>query len=73
MTIVKVTKHAIGLDRSVARTYNDNLNMISMIYEVLFTDVQIKEYNVNVIAQNMLDQVDYDCYSLEILREFIGY
>ena len=73
MTIVKVTKHAIGLDRSVARTYNDNLNMISMIYEVLFTDVQIKEYTVNVIAQNMLDQVDYDCYSLEILREFIGY
>ena len=44
-----------------------------MIYEVQFPDGQVKEYAANVIAENMLTQVDSDGYSLTMLDAIIDY
>ena len=38
MTVGKVTKHALGPNRNVAGTYDENLCLNSMIYEVEFPD-----------------------------------
>ena len=40
-----------------------------MIYEVEFPSGQLKEYAANVIAENMLTQVDSDGFSLTIMLE----
>jgi hypothetical protein len=47
------------------------LNLI--IYEVKFPDDQVKEYAANVIAENMLTQVDSDGYSTTILKAIVDY
>ena len=69
----KVTKRAIGPDGTVAGTYDDNPYLNSMIYEVEFPDGQLKEYAANVIAENMLTQVDADGFSLTMMEAIIDY
>ena len=73
MTTGKVTKRAIGPDGITAGTYDENPYLNSMIYEVEFPDGQIKEYAANVIAENMLTQVDADGFSLTMLEAIIDY
>ena len=73
MTVGKVTKRAIGPDGTVAGTYDENPYLNSMIYEVEFPDGQLKEYAANVIAENMLTQVDSDGYSLTMMEAIVDY
>jgi hypothetical protein len=44
-----------------------------MIYEVEFPDGQIKEYAANIIAENMLTQVNSGGYSTTIMDGIIDY
>ena len=37
------------------------------MYDVEFSDGQVKEYGANIIAENMLTQVDLDGYSLSLM------
>jgi hypothetical protein len=69
----KVTQRAIGPDGTTAGTYDDNPMLNSIVYEVEFPDGQVKEYAANVIAENMLTQVDSDGYSTTILKAIIDY
>jgi hypothetical protein len=73
MTVGKVTKRALGLNGNVAGTYDENPCLNMMIYEVEFPDGQLKEYAANVIAENMLSQVDSDCYSLTMIEAITDY
>jgi hypothetical protein len=68
MTVGKVTKRALGPNGTVAGTHDENPCLNSMIYEVEFPDGQLKEYAANVIAGNMLTQVDSDGYSLTMME-----
>eukprot|EP00957_Ditylum_brightwellii_P198570 15134225-Ditylum_brightwellii.AAC.1 len=56
----KVTQHAIRPNGTVAGTYDDNPMMNTMIYDVEFPDGQVRVYAANIIAENMLTQVDSD-------------
>ena len=38
-----------------------------------FSDGQVKEYGVNIIAKNMLTQVDSDGYSLSLMDSIIDH
>ena len=58
MAVGKVTNRAIRPNGGVAGTYDDNPHLNTMIYEVEFPDGELKEYAANVIAENMLTQVD---------------
>ena len=73
ITVGKVTKRALGPDGTVAGTYDDNPCLNTMIYEVEFQDGQLKEYAANIIAENMLTQVDDDGYSLTMLKAITNY
>ena len=73
MSVGKVTRRALGPDGTIAGTYDTNPYLNSMIYEVEFPDGQIREYAANVIAENMLTQVDSDGFSTTMLEAIIDY
>ena len=73
MTVSRVTKRAIGPDGNVAGTYDENLYLNSMVYEVKFPDGKVKEYAANLIAENMLTQVDAEGFSLMLMKVIIDY
>jgi hypothetical protein len=73
ITVGRVTKRAIGPDGTVAGSYDENPYLNSMIYEVEFPDGQTKEYAANMIAENMLTQVDEDGFSLTMLDGIIDH
>ena len=73
ITVVKVTKRALVPNENVAGTYDENPCLNTMIYEVEFPDGQLKEYAANVIAENMLSQVDSDGYSLTMMEAITDY
>ena len=66
-----VTRRATGPDGKTGGKYDDNPFLNSMIYEVEFPDGQVKEYAANVIAENMLTQVDAEGYSTTMLKNII--
>lgn len=73
MTVGKVTKRALGPDGNVAGTYDENPCLNTMIYGAEFPDGQLKEYAANVIAENMLSQVDSDGFSLTMMEAITDY
>ena len=73
MIVGGVTKRALGPDRTVVGTYDENPCLNTMIYEVEFPNGQLKEYAANIIAENMLTQVDSDGYSLTMMEAITDY
>jgi hypothetical protein len=73
LAVGKVTQHAVGPDGRVVGTYDDNPMLNSIVYDVEFPDGQVLEYSANVIAENMLTQVDSDGYSLSLMEGIIDY
>ena len=70
----KVIKRAFSPDGKVTGKYDDNTYLNSIMYEVELTDGRIKEYGANIIAENMLTQVDSDAFSLALLKiPILGY
>ena len=55
----------------MAGTYDDNPFLNTIIYEVEFPDGQVKDYAANVIAENMLTQVDSDGFTLSMMDGII--
>eukprot|EP00957_Ditylum_brightwellii_P041770 3163115-Ditylum_brightwellii.AAC.1 len=45
----------------------------STIYKVGFPDGEVKEYVANVIAENMLMQVDYEGFNTTMMEGIINY
>ena len=54
-------------------SYDENPVLNSMIYDVEFPDGSIKEYAANILAENILSQVDPSGYNRILLREIIDY
>jgi hypothetical protein len=69
----KVTKRAVDHEGKVVGSYDNNPYLNSMIYEVEFPDGQMKEYAANIIAENMLTQVDSEGYSTTLMEGIIDY
>eukprot|EP00957_Ditylum_brightwellii_P165821 12624690-Ditylum_brightwellii.AAC.1 len=47
--------------------------MNTMIYDVEFPDGQVREYAANIIAKNMLTQVDMDGYTKTLIESIVDY
>jgi hypothetical protein len=73
MLLGRVTKRAVGPDSTLTGSYDNNPYINTMIYEVEFPDGQLREYAVNIIAENMLTQVDSDGNSITIMEGIIDY
>ena len=73
MSTGNVARCAVGPDGKVSGTYDANPFLNTIIYEVEFSDGQVKEYAANCIAENMLTQVDSDGYSLTMMKGIIDF
>ena len=69
----KVIQRSIGPDGTTVGKYDDNPQMNSIIYDVEFPDGTIKEYSTNVIAENMLSQVDSDGFTVTVMEGIIDH
>ena len=69
----KVLQRAGNPDSEVEGYYDDNPTLNSHLYEVEFTDGSVREYSANIIAKNMLTQVDEDGYSLTMMNAIINH
>ena len=69
----KVIQRTIGPDGQVTGTYDNNPFLNSIIYDVEFPDGQVKEYAANIIAENMLTQVDSDGMSTTLMEAIVDH
>ena len=68
-----VKRRTIGPDGRTSGTYNDNPILNSVVYDVEFSDGQVKEYSANITAENMYHQVDEDGYSRDLMEGIIDH
>jgi hypothetical protein len=69
----KVKRRAIGADGKVIGTYDENPILNTMVYEVEFPDGQVQEYSANLIAENMLLQVDDEGFSVTMMEGIVDH
>jgi len=69
----KVTQRAVGPDGEQRGRYDENPILNSIVYEIEFTDGTIREYSANIIAENLLNQVDDDGFSTTMLKAIVDY
>ena len=73
MVYCKLIQRTIGPDGQVTVTYDNNPFLNSIIYDVEFPDGQVKEYAANIIAENMLTQVDSDGMSTTLMEAIVDH
>ena len=73
MQRAKVTRRYLGPDGQVVGKYDNNPNLNSIVYECEFNDGTIREYAANLIAENMLTQVDEDGFSITLMEGIIDH
>ena len=73
MVTGKVKGRTIGDHGEGMGRYDDNPMLNSIIYDVEFPDGQVKQYAANILAENMLSQVDPDGHSKLLLEEIIDH
>ena len=71
MAMGKVARQSLDTDGRSIGTYHDNPFLNTITYDVEFFNGQVKEYGTNIIAENMLTQVDSDGYSLSLMDSII--
>ena len=71
--IGKVSRRALTPEGHEVGRYDENPYLNSIVYEVEFEDGQMQEYSANLIAENMLTQVDSDGYSLTMMEGIIDF
>ena len=67
----KVRRRALGPDGNIIGNHDNNPYLNSEIFKVEFIDGQVKEYGVNIIAENVLSQVDSNAYSLMLMEGIV--
>ena len=73
MAMRKVARRSLNADGRMTGTYHDNPFLNPITYDVEFPNGQVKEYGANIIAENMLSQVDSDGYSLSLMDSIIDH
>ena len=73
MAMGKVARRSLDADGRTTGTYHDNPFLNTITYDIEFPDGQVKEYAANIIAKNMLTQVDSDGYSLSLMDSIIDH
>jgi hypothetical protein len=71
--LCKVLRQSLDETGKVKGTFNDNPMLNSMIYDVEFPDGVVREYRGNVIAMNVLDQVDTEGHHTIKLKRILDH
>ena len=69
----KVTGRSYNPEGNIIGVYNDNPRLNNHTYDVEFNDRSVREYEANIIAENMISQVDKEGYSMIMLDNIIDY
>ena len=69
----KVVGRSSDPEGNFVGNYNDNPIFNTFSYDVEFSDGAIREYAANIIAENMVSQVNKEGYSLVMLDNIIDY
>eukprot|EP00957_Ditylum_brightwellii_P201451 15325708-Ditylum_brightwellii.AAC.1 len=64
----KVKRRTLGPNGKTSGSYHDNSMLNSTIYEMEFPDREVKKYAANMIAENILTQVDYEGFTTTIME-----
>ena len=73
VTTGRVKSRALGPDGNMVGKYDNNPMLNSIMYEVEFADRTVKEYGANIIAENMLHQVDSEGFSLALMEGIVDF
>jgi hypothetical protein len=68
-----VKRRAVTPSDNTTGTYDSNPLLNTLVYEVEFEDGDIVEYSANVIAENILTQVDSEGFSETMLEGIIDH
>ena len=69
----KVIQRTMGADGQVTGIYDNNPFLNSIIDDVEFPDGQVKEYAANIIAENLLTQVDSEGISTTLMKAIVDH
>ena len=67
LSMGKVVRYAFNKHGELVGAYNDNPILNSHLYEVEFSDGEVKEFVENILAENFMSQVDYNVNHSEFL------
>jgi hypothetical protein len=73
MRAARVTGRVRGPDGHVKGRYDPNPILNSQVYDVMFPDGATQQYAANIIAENMLSQVDEEGYHYQLLDHIIDH
>ncbi len=71
--LCKVLRQSVDKDGKMKGTFDENPMLNSMIYDVKFPDGAVREYRGNIIAQNVLEQIDNDGHMTMKLKRILDY
>ena len=69
----KVLHRSIGTNGTIASQYKDDPGLNYIVYDVEFPNDTIKEYSGNVIAENILTQIDDDVLTMLMMQGIIDH
>ena len=69
----QVKQRLLVPENKIVGRYNAKPMLKSMIYELELPDCQLKDYAENVVAKNMLSQVDDEGYSVTLANSILDY
>ena len=73
LQMAKVCGRTVGPDGKTIGTFHDTPIFNSIVYDVEFTDGEVKEYSANVIDENMHSQVDNEGFTLTLLDTILDF
>ena len=69
----KVARGALVIDVRVTGMYDDNPILGYVVYQVEFLDGHVTENATNIIAENILKQVDLEGFLLTMMEVTVNY
>jgi hypothetical protein len=69
----RVLQRSVGPNGLIVGKYDDNPCLNSIVYDIEFPDGTVKEYSANIIAENMLTQVDSDGFTMTMMEGIIDH
>ena len=73
IVLTKVTNRKRDANGKVMGTANQNPILDTRVYQVEYPDGAVSEFSANIIAENILSQVDSDGFNYSFLSEILGH
>ena len=71
--MAKVLRKSVNENGQVIGAHNENTLLNTLVYDVKFPDGDVKKYAANLIAKNVLSQVDPNCYYTNTIEAILDH